>query len=61
MEENGVSRAELARRISKSPAYVTQILRGNANFTIGTMVRLAMALNCRLELHLVPSQPSGES
>lgn len=55
MDEKGISRAELARRIGKSPAYVTQILRGDTNFTIGTMVRLAQALGCRLRLHLAPT------
>jgi transcriptional regulator with XRE-family HTH domain len=54
MEEKGVSRAELARRIGKSPAYITEVLRAESNFTIGTMTRLGMALGCRLRLHLAP-------
>ena len=33
MEEAGISRAELARRLGSSPAYVTKILRGNVNFS----------------------------
>jgi transcriptional regulator with XRE-family HTH domain len=43
MEANGVSRSELARRLSVSPAYITKVLRGNINFTIDSMVRLVRA------------------
>jgi len=44
MKERGVTKAELARRLGKSPAYVTKILRGNTNFTINSMVQLARAV-----------------
>jgi len=54
MEEKGISRAELARRIGKSPAYVTQVLRAESNFTIGTMTTLGMALDHRVRIHLAP-------
>ncbi|MEM7356626.1 MAG: helix-turn-helix transcriptional regulator [Acidobacteriota bacterium] len=59
MEKQEISRTELARRLGTSPAYVTKILRGNANFTLATMVKLARALGCELRLQLVPSQPSS--
>lgn len=54
MEQAGVSRAELARRLGTSQAYVTKVLRGNANFTIKTMVRLAAALDSELRVHFAP-------
>lgn len=54
MEEKDVSRAELARRIGTSPAYVTKILRGNSNFTLSSMVRIAMALEAEVRIHLSP-------
>ncbi len=54
MEREGVSRAELARRLGSTPAYVTKILRGNVNFTLATMVRLARALGAELQVQLVP-------
>jgi transcriptional regulator with XRE-family HTH domain len=53
-ENENISRAELARRLGVSPAYITKLFRGNANFTIGTMVRLARAVKARLHLHLTP-------
>ena len=54
MERQGVTRTELARRLGATPAYVTKILRGKANFTLETMVRLARALDVRLHVQLAP-------
>jgi transcriptional regulator with XRE-family HTH domain len=56
MEQRGVNKAELARRLDSSPAYVTKVLRGNTNFTIESMVRLARALEGRLCLHVGRSE-----
>jgi transcriptional regulator with XRE-family HTH domain len=50
MEAQGISKAELARRLGKSRAYLTKMLQGNVNFTIATLVKVAMALNCKFEL-----------
>ncbi|SEL61102.1 helix-turn-helix domain-containing protein [Ectothiorhodospira marina] len=47
MERRGVSKAELARRLETSPAYITKLLRGDVNFTVRSMVRLARALDGR--------------
>lgn len=54
MEQNRVSRSELAARIGVSAPYITKILKGNVNFTIDTMVRLARAVGANLQLHLAP-------
>ena len=61
MEREGITRSELARRLGTSPAYVTKILRGNANFTVATMVRLARALEADLRIQLKPSEASQQS
>ncbi len=50
MEENELSRADLARKIKKSDAYVTKVLRGDSNFTIDTMVSLVRALDGALHI-----------
>lgn len=52
MEMQGLSRSELAARLNASPAYVTKILRGNANFTLVSMAKLAAALGAELRVHL---------
>ncbi|MCP4664607.1 MAG: helix-turn-helix transcriptional regulator [bacterium] len=56
MEEEKISRGDLARRLGTSPAYVTKILRGNANFTLATMVKLARALGTELRIRLAPPE-----
>ncbi len=50
LEEKSVSRAELARRIGKSKAFVTQILRGRHNMTLRTLADLAWAFEARVSL-----------
>ncbi|HKH45141.1 MAG TPA: helix-turn-helix transcriptional regulator [Thermoanaerobaculia bacterium] len=52
MEEQKVSRAELARRLGTSRAYVTKLLGGNANFTLQTMTKVAMALGSTIHVHV---------
>lgn len=54
MDELGVSRSELARRLDTTPAYITKILRGNANFTLKSMVRIASALESEFKSHMQP-------
>jgi transcriptional regulator with XRE-family HTH domain len=56
MERQRVSKAKLAKLLGKSRPYVTKILQGNANFTLESLVRIARALECKLDLSnvLVP-------
>jgi transcriptional regulator with XRE-family HTH domain len=61
MEERGVSRAELARRLDSSPAYVTQMFKALFNPTLLTLAKVALALDARVELALVPKDaPAGK-
>ena len=54
MEEQGITRAELARRMDVQPSRVTSILSGTNNFTIDTLVRAGRAVGADIELHFVP-------
>jgi transcriptional regulator with XRE-family HTH domain len=56
MKEKKVSRSDLAARIGHSPAYITKVLRGNANFTAATMAKLAKAVGAEVRIHLAPSE-----
>lgn len=56
MGRRGVNRAELARRIDVKPTYVTRILRGSTNFTFETMVKIANALDCSIDVRLIPNE-----
>lgn len=56
MQEQGVSGSELGRRIGSSQAYVSRVLNGGANFTLGSMTKLAMGLGVELRMHLAPAR-----
>ena len=58
MEEQGVTKAELARRLGKSRARITQLLSGKANMTIRTFAELAYVLGAEVDLAV---QPRGKS
>ncbi len=48
MEDQGVSRAELARRLNWPRSAVTKMLQGNHNISIGRLMKVALALGCTL-------------
>jgi hypothetical protein len=54
MEKDDVSRTELANRLEVRPGMVTRLLSGKNNFELSTMVRMAMAVNCRFRSCLEP-------
>jgi len=54
MEVLGLSRAGFARNTGDSPAYVTKVLRGEANLTARSMAKLARAVGCVVRIHLAP-------
>jgi transcriptional regulator with XRE-family HTH domain len=55
MRQLDVSRSELAARIGVNPAYISKILRGDTNFSLETMVKIANALESDFRCHLQPS------
>ncbi|MFZ5510783.1 MAG: helix-turn-helix domain-containing protein [Pseudomonadota bacterium] len=48
----GMSYKTLAEKLGTSPAYVSKVFRGDANFTIETMVKLTRAVGGQLHLHI---------
>ncbi len=55
MREAGVNQAEVARRLDTSEPYVSKVLRGDANFTLATMVKLAAAVGHDVHVQLAPA------
>lgn len=53
MERDGLSNAELADRLGVSRPMVSKVLKGDANLTIETMVRVAKCLNGQLYLKIL--------
>jgi len=54
MSQIRLSRSALAERLQATPAYVTKVLRGDANFTIQSMAKLARATDSVVRVHLAP-------
>ena len=53
MKKQNASRSELARRMGVSAAYITKILRGQANLGLETLAKLAFALEMKWECLLI--------
>jgi transcriptional regulator with XRE-family HTH domain len=56
MEAQRITKADLARRLGKSAGFVTQLLAGDRNLTLGTIADLADALNGRLKVRFARSK-----
>lgn len=59
MDAQGVSGAELARRMGTSRAWVSRVLAGECNLTAATMGKLAFALGMRVTTQIVPLDPAA--
>ena len=57
--ELGWSYAELARRMDVSRQHVHKVMTGTQNSTIGSLVKLALALGCELKLDLTVVAPTN--
>jgi transcriptional regulator with XRE-family HTH domain len=58
MEARNMSRVELAAALGTSPAYVTKILRGDVNFTLDSMAKLAHAVGGTLRVSIEDVKPA---
>lgn len=54
MSREGLIKRDLAARLGTSAAYATKVLRGDANLTLESMVRLARAAGGTLHVHIAP-------
>jgi antitoxin component HigA of HigAB toxin-antitoxin module len=56
MQASGITKAELAKRLGRSRAFVTQAMRRDHNLTFKTAADLAWACGLSLNIGLVPFQ-----
>lgn len=54
IDEKGVSRSELAKRMDVSAAYISKVFKGHENLSLETMVKLAFAVDSYWEPALFP-------
>ncbi|MFQ3550390.1 MAG: helix-turn-helix transcriptional regulator [Armatimonadota bacterium] len=60
MQDDNISRAELARRLGKSRAWITKALNGERNLTIKTVVDILWELDYKVKFEAVPKNPVPE-
>jgi ribosome-binding protein aMBF1 (putative translation factor) len=48
MQEQGISRSDLARKIGKSKGFVSQVLSGKRNMRLRTLADMATALDIQI-------------
>lgn len=56
MAEKGITKADLAKRLGTSKAYVTKILTGDANLSLKTLAKIQNALNSQFKISLFKSE-----
>ncbi|MDD5091348.1 MAG: helix-turn-helix transcriptional regulator [Candidatus Wallbacteria bacterium] len=61
MEEKKINRRQLAKLMKTSPAYITKILRGNANFTFETVAKFALALGQEYKFSFIGKEEAMSS
>jgi len=52
---------DMADKLGTSPAYITKILKGDANFTIESMVKATRAANAKLHISIIDDRESARS
>ncbi len=52
LRQRGMTRTAMASALDSSPAYITKVMRGDANLTIETMAKLALAVGGRVHVHI---------
>lgn len=53
IDNRDMTRTELAKALSCSPAYVTKLLRGSENLTLKKLVEVSHALGARVSIDLI--------
>jgi transcriptional regulator with XRE-family HTH domain len=60
MAAQKLTKAQLARRLGKTPGFVTQILGGARNLTLATIADVCDALRQDVRIELVPSRRAAQ-
>ena len=56
MEEENISRAEIAKRTGKSKQYISRVLNEHVNFTLDSLVDFALALGRSISVKFVKNE-----
>lgn len=61
MEQENITKAELAEKLSTSKSYITQLFTGDKLFNIKTLVKLQQALNFNFKIDAERKKPVFEA
>ncbi len=56
LEARGLKRTELAEKLGTNRGYVTRVLNTEYNLSIETMAKIALALDARISLRMLPRE-----
>lgn len=56
MCEQNINQSQLAEKLGSSKSYTTKLLKGDCNVSIATMVKIAEALDSKVEIHIAPKK-----
>jgi len=56
LEARGLKQTELAEKLGTNRGYITRVLDTEYNLTIETMARIALALDARISLRMLPRE-----
>jgi len=59
LEARGLKQTELAEKLGTGRGYVTRVLRTDYNLSLETMAKIALALDARISLRMLPREDSG--
>lgn len=54
MEEKDMTRADLAKKMDVSPAYISKVLGAYMNFSIESMAKFAFAFEAKIDISMTP-------
>jgi len=60
MSQEGISKAELAKRMDCSKSHITQLFQGVTNITLETLAKLAVSVNAEWEFRLSTESSASE-
>lgn len=60
IQQHGITKAEVARRLGKSPAYVTKLMRGDINMSFKAFTALLCAIGAKAVTAVVPENSEAQ-
>lgn len=57
MQKEGITKAQMARRMGRSKGFITQLLSGDRNLTLRTLANMADALGCHVGVTVSKNLP----